>query len=66
MEHHSSHQHGAHPHGHQETIQHTAHQKSSYTCPMYPEIIRDKRGTCPICGMKLVTMKAIPLLFLPS
>lgn len=25
-----------------------------YTCPMHPEIIRDKPGNCPICGMTLV------------
>jgi Cu(I)/Ag(I) efflux system membrane fusion protein len=25
-----------------------------YQCPMHPEIIRDKPGDCPICGMKLV------------
>ncbi len=25
-----------------------------YTCPMHPEIIRDKPGKCPICGMALV------------
>ncbi|MEI2823747.1 MAG: efflux RND transporter periplasmic adaptor subunit [Chitinophagaceae bacterium] len=25
-----------------------------YTCPMHPEIIRDKPGNCPICGMHLV------------
>jgi Cu(I)/Ag(I) efflux system membrane fusion protein len=25
-----------------------------YTCPMHPEIIRDKPGDCPICGMTLV------------
>ncbi|MEO6253970.1 MAG: efflux RND transporter periplasmic adaptor subunit [Ferruginibacter sp.] len=25
-----------------------------YTCPMHPEIIRDKPGNCPICGMALV------------
>jgi Cu(I)/Ag(I) efflux system membrane fusion protein len=24
-----------------------------YTCPMHPEIIRDKPGNCPICGMNL-------------
>lgn len=24
-----------------------------YTCPMHPEIIRDKPGNCPICGMAL-------------
>ncbi len=26
---------------------------SIYTCPMHPEIIRDKPGNCPICGMAL-------------
>jgi len=25
-----------------------------YTCPMHPQIIRDKPGKCPICGMELV------------
>ncbi len=25
-----------------------------YTCPMHPQIIRDKPGNCPICGMNLV------------
>lgn len=25
-----------------------------YTCPMHPEIIKDKPGNCPICGMTLV------------
>jgi len=27
-----------------------------YTCPMHPEIIRDKPGSCPICGMALEPM----------
>jgi len=34
-----------------------AHQHSEnqeYTCPMHPEVIRDKPGSCPICGMDLV------------
>jgi Cu+-exporting ATPase len=26
---------------------------TSYTCPMHPEIVRDKPGACPICGMAL-------------
>ncbi len=26
---------------------------TSYTCPMHPEIVRDKPGVCPICGMAL-------------
>lgn len=25
-----------------------------YTCPMYPEVISDKPGKCPKCGMTLV------------
>ncbi|MFV5691564.1 efflux RND transporter periplasmic adaptor subunit [Flavobacterium sp. LT1R49] len=33
---------------------HTQHQKEVYTCSMHPEIIRDKPGNCPICGMTLV------------
>jgi len=32
----------------------TASQGEVYTCPMHPQIIRDKPGNCPICGMKLV------------
>ena len=28
--------------------------KVLYTCPMHPFIIKDKPGTCPICGMKLI------------
>ena len=27
-----------------------------YTCPMHPEIVRDKPGSCPICGMSLEPM----------
>jgi Cu+-exporting ATPase len=26
---------------------------TTYTCPMHPEIIRDRPGSCPICGMAL-------------
>lgn len=29
-----------------------------YTCPMHPQIIRDKPGKCPICGMQLVKKEA--------
>jgi len=37
---------------------HAAHknevEQQLYTCSMHPEIIRDKPGRCPICGMELV------------
>ena len=25
-----------------------------YTCPMHPEVVQDKPGKCPKCGMDLV------------
>ena len=40
-----------HQHNHSEnTVLH-------YTCPMHPEIVQDKPGNCPKCGMTLVEMK---------
>jgi Cu+-exporting ATPase len=44
-----------HAHHH---AQHTEPAKAApgatvYTCPMHPEIVRDKPGNCPICGMAL-------------
>src|SRR5258705_12142294 len=32
----------------------TSTKKELWTCSMHPEIIRDKPGTCPICGMDLI------------
>ena len=34
-------------------------QKQQYTCPMHPEIIQDKPGNCPKCGMNLVLLKNV-------
>jgi hypothetical protein len=31
--------------------------KVQYTCTMHPEVISDKPGKCPKCGMKLVEKK---------
>jgi len=28
-------------------------QRTEYTCPMHPQIVRDAPGSCPICGMAL-------------
>jgi Cu+-exporting ATPase len=27
--------------------------RTEYMCPMHPEVVRDKPGSCPICGMAL-------------
>jgi hypothetical protein len=29
----------------------------AYTCPMHPEVVSDKAGKCPKCGMNLVEKK---------
>jgi Cu+-exporting ATPase len=31
----------------------TGTDRSEYTCPMHPEVVRDAPGSCPICGMAL-------------
>jgi Cu+-exporting ATPase len=30
-----------------------APKRTEWTCPMHPQIVRDKPGSCPICGMAL-------------
>jgi Cu(I)/Ag(I) efflux system membrane fusion protein len=43
--------------GRQEETTQAAHdheQAGTYTCPVHPQVIQDKPGTCPVCGMDLV------------
>jgi len=44
---------GGHDHGAA-----TSAQKPVYQCPMHPTVTQDHPGDCPICGMKLVEVKA--------
>lgn len=39
------------------TNKHQIAAKQKYTCTMHPQIVRNKPGKCPICGMALVPMK---------
>jgi len=33
------------------------HADSQYQCPMHPHIVKDREGSCPICGMNLVSVE---------
>lgn len=44
-------QHKGHDHANEDN---TSQGKQLYTCSMHPFIIKDKPGTCPICGMELI------------
>lgn len=35
----------------------TSEQTATYTCSMHPEVISDKPGSCPKCGMDLIIKK---------
>src|SRR5205807_9248661 len=35
------------------TTYHSPVTGAQYVCPMHPEIVRDRPGSCPICGMAL-------------
>ena len=35
----------------------SANTSEQWTCPMHPEVIKDKSGACPICGMDLVPLQ---------
>lgn len=37
-----------------DVVAHEHSEKQQYTCPMHPQIVQDKPGSCPICGMDLV------------
>ena len=34
------------------------HHEQKYTCPMHTEVVQDKPGNCPKCGMNLVPLKS--------
>src|SRR3974377_777897 len=42
-------------HGHETGAQ--ASEEQLYTCGMHPQVIQNKPGNCPICGMKLTPVR---------
>ena len=39
----------------------TKQQATVYTCPMHPDVVSDKPGKCPKCGMTLVAKKSMKM-----
>lgn len=35
------------------------HADPTYVCPMHPQIVQKRKGSCPICGMDLVKQKPV-------
>lgn len=50
--------HTHHNHQHKEPEAPNTGDLVMYTCPMHPEVMQDKPGMCPECGMNLVPTKA--------
>ncbi|GEP97724.1 efflux RND transporter periplasmic adaptor subunit [Chitinophaga cymbidii] len=45
--------------GKSDNASHAGHKAGQlYTCPMHPQVIQNKPGKCPICGMNLVLKEA--------
>ncbi len=44
-------------HDHSASEQPSTAAKTQYTCRMHPEVVQDKPGKCPKCGMDLVEKK---------
>jgi hypothetical protein len=42
------------------TTSFAAQEKVFYTCPMHPDVVADKPGKCPKCGMDLVAKNQEP------
>src|SRR6266496_267097 len=45
---------------HHRSGQHAAHQEQLYACGMHPQVIQNKPGNCPICGMNLTPIRKQP------